>query len=95
MAVEAVAPFSGAAQASVLGRRERLDVLNAALINGISSHVLDFDDTHQETLIHPGGPVLSGLLALAEYRATTGPEFVNALVLGVIEHDPMGNRQAG
>jgi 2-methylcitrate dehydratase PrpD len=83
MAVEAVAPFSGAAQASVMGRRERLDVLNAALINGISSHVLDFDDTHQETLIHPGGPVLSGLLALAEYRATTGPEFVNAMVLGV------------
>ena len=83
IALAALAPFSGPAQASVLGRGERLDALHAALINGISSHVFDFDDTHLRTVIHPGGPVASALLAFAENRKVRGPDFVNALVLGV------------
>src|SRR5262245_46790508 len=37
-ALAALAPFSGPPQATVMGRRQRLDVLHAALINGISSH---------------------------------------------------------
>ena len=45
-AIAALAPFSGPAQATVLGRRERLDALTVSLMNGMSSHVLDFDDTH-------------------------------------------------
>ncbi|HWP87195.1 MAG TPA: MmgE/PrpD family protein, partial [Burkholderiales bacterium] len=45
-ALAALADFSGPPQAGLLGRRERMDILHAALLNGISSHVLDFDDTH-------------------------------------------------
>ena len=30
---------------------------SAALLNGISSHTFDFDDTHLKTIIHPAGPV--------------------------------------
>ena len=79
----AMRPFAGAAQATLLGRRERTDILNAALVNGISSHVLDFDDTHPETLVHPSGPVASALFALAEYRGASGADLVNAFVTGV------------
>ncbi|MDE8349628.1 MAG: MmgE/PrpD family protein [Acidocella sp.] len=50
VALAALAPFSGADIASVLGR---LDPLHAALMNGISSHVFDYDDTHLRTVIHP------------------------------------------
>lgn len=75
-------PFAGAAQAGILGRRERVDILNAALINGISSHVLDFDDTQAEA-IHPSSPVLPALLALAEWRGVTGAELAHAFVVGV------------
>ena len=65
-AIAALAPFSGPAQATVLGRRERMDALTASLMNGMSSHVLDFDDTHLKTVIHPAGPVAPAILALAE-----------------------------
>jgi hypothetical protein len=51
-AIVALSPFMGAPQASLLGRSERTDVLHASLLNGISSHVLDFDDTHAENAIH-------------------------------------------
>ena len=43
-AMDAFKPFLGAGHASILGRTERIDALHAALFNGISSHVLDFDD---------------------------------------------------
>ena len=82
-AMTAMRPFIGAPQASVLGRSERVDALNAALFNGISSHVLDFDDTHMATLVHPSGPVLSALLALAEYHPIDGNTFVEAIVFGI------------
>lgn len=82
IAVRALGPFAGSAQASVLGRGERFDILHAALMNGISSHVLDFDDTHLKTIIHPAGPVASAILALAESQPVSGRDFLHALVLG-------------
>ncbi|MGL4241293.1 MAG: MmgE/PrpD family protein, partial [Beijerinckiaceae bacterium] len=87
----AAKPFAGAAQASVLGRDIRTDVLHAALLNGISSHVFDFDDTHLKTIIHPAGPIASGLLALAETRPMTGEEFLHAFILGVEVECRIGN----
>lgn len=90
-AIAALAPFSGPGQASLLGRSERFDIMNAAFINGLSSHVFDFDDTHLKTIIHPAGPVVSAILALAEYKAVSGKEFLNALILGVETELRIGN----
>jgi 2-methylcitrate dehydratase PrpD len=58
-------------------------VLSAALVNGIASHVLDFDDTHHPTLIHPSGPVMSAALALCEREPATGTAFLHAVILGI------------
>ncbi len=83
IALRAIRPFAGPPQASLLGRRERLDAMSAALLNGISSHVFDFDDTDLKTTVHPSAPVVPALLALAEYRGMTGQDFVLAMVLGI------------
>ena len=91
IALATVAEFSGPARASVLGRTQRLDMLHAALINGISSHVLDFDDTHLRTVIHPSGPVAPALLALAETRPVPGKDLLLAFVLGVEVECRIGN----
>lgn len=91
IAVRALRPFSGAPQASLLGRSERMDILHASLMNGISSHVLDFDDTHLKTVIHPAGPVASVILALAETRPVSGRDFLHALVLGAEVECRIGN----
>jgi 2-methylcitrate dehydratase PrpD len=87
----AAKPFAGAEQASVLGRKFRTDLLNATLLNGIASHVFDFDDTHLRTIIHPAGPIASGLLAMAETRPMTGREFLHAFILGVEVECRIGN----
>jgi len=88
-AIAAVKPFCGPPQAGILGRSERVDILNAALLNGISSHVLDFDDTHARA-IHPSAPVLPALLAFAEWRGLSGRQFVHAFVLGVEAEERIG-----
>jgi 2-methylcitrate dehydratase PrpD len=90
-AIAALAPFAGAAQATVLGRRERMDAMTVALMNGMSSHVLDFDDTHLKTVIHPAGPVAPAILALAEQRPVSGREFMHALILGAEVECRIGN----
>ena len=89
--LRALGPFMGQPQASVLGRTERVDVLHAALLNGLSSHVFDFDDTHLRTIIHPAGPVASALVALAEHRPVSGRDFLHALILGVEVECRIGN----
>jgi 2-methylcitrate dehydratase PrpD len=91
MTLAALAPFSGPAQATVLGRKERLDVMHAALANGMSSHVFDFDDTHLRTIIHPAGPVASAILALAEYKPVSGRDFLYALTVGIETECRIGN----
>jgi 2-methylcitrate dehydratase PrpD len=90
-ALAAIRPFAGPGQASVLGRGDKLDLLHAALVNGISSHVFDFDDTHLKTIIHPAGPIASALLPLAETRAMSGRDFLHAFILGVEVECRIGN----
>jgi 2-methylcitrate dehydratase PrpD len=90
-ALAAIRPFAGPGQATILGRGDKLDLLHAALVNGISSHVFDFDDTHLKTIIHPAGPIASALLALAETRAMSGRDFLHAFILGVEVECRIGN----
>ncbi len=82
-ALAAMQEFAPPDQASLLGRGTRVDMGSAALLNGISSHLFDFDDTHWKTLIHPAGPVASSILALAEKTGASGREVIDALVLGI------------
>jgi 2-methylcitrate dehydratase PrpD len=90
-ALAAVSELSPAPQASVLGRREKVDIASAALLNGISSHTFDFDDTHLKTIIHPAGPVAPAVLALGEKLGISGRQLVDALVIGIEVSCRVGN----
>ncbi|KAI9687923.1 MAG: hypothetical protein M1822_002005 [Bathelium mastoideum] len=90
-ACAALSPFFGRPTSTLLGLRpnsdlhSKADAQHAALINGIASHVHDYDDTHLETIIHPTGPVASALLAQVEALdvPTSGHDFILALVAGI------------
>ena len=90
-ALAAVQVLQPAPQATLPGRAEKVDIASAALINGITSHTFDFDDTHLKTIIHPAGPVASALLALAEHTGASGRELLDALVLGIDVACRVGN----
>jgi 2-methylcitrate dehydratase PrpD len=90
-ALTALQELQPSAQASILGRPEKLDIASAALINGISSHTWDFDDTHLKTIIHPAGPVAPAALALCEHLNLSGRDLIDALVLGIEVSCRVGN----
>ena len=83
MALATLAPFSGPRACAIIGRDERLDPLGAAFVNAISANLLDFDDTHLETIIHPAAPVAAAVLALAETLGCSGRDVLTAFILGV------------
>jgi 2-methylcitrate dehydratase PrpD len=83
--------FAGPQHASLIGRRERMDALNAAFLNAAAGNVLDFDDTHIPTVIHPTAPVAPALFALAELRPISGPALLHAFALGVEVECRLGN----
>ena len=80
---ETVDDVGGRPQATLLGSPTRTSAPNAALVNGAMSHVLDYDDTHLATVIHPTGPVLSAALPLAEWKGLDGKRLIAALALGM------------
>lgn len=83
-AVRTYGRFSANRQASIIGRGERVDLLNAAALNAMSANVFDFDDTHIPTIIHPSAPVAAALFACAE----AFPEMLSHARSDALSHAP-------
>ena len=90
-ALAAIHELAPGAQSSMLGRDDRVDMAGAALVNGISAHAFDFDDTHLKTIIHPAAPIASAAFSLAEHSGADGRRFIDSLVLGVEVACRVGN----
>jgi 2-methylcitrate dehydratase PrpD len=90
-ALKVLIPFSGSHTSSIIGRSERLDALGAAFVNAISANLLDYDDTHLDTIIHPSAPVAAPVLALAQARNLSGRDVLTAFILGVEVECRIGN----
>jgi 2-methylcitrate dehydratase PrpD len=74
--------LGGQPQATVLGTGHRLRLTDAAFVNGIACHALDFDDTHVPTILHPTTPLYAAGTALAEWRGGRGIDLLAAHSLG-------------
>src|ERR1700724_44939 len=80
----------GNGKATVIGTAMKTSPRFAALLNGISIHADDFDDTQLAAakdrvyglLIHPTVPVLPAIFALAEQRRVTGKDWMLAYHVG-------------
>jgi 2-methylcitrate dehydratase PrpD len=81
-----VGPEAAAGPCSAIGMHRRIAARDAALINGCLSHALDFDDTHDLAVLHPGVAVIPAALAAAESAGTSGPALLDAIVVGYDVH---------
>jgi aconitate decarboxylase len=87
-----VTPFLGAGENStILVTGVLVDAPTTTLITGIASHVDDYGDTHRDNSLHPSGPVLAAILAVAEWKApVSGEDFVTSFVAGVETESKIG-----
>ena len=81
-AFEGVAAMSSGGACSVIGRTDRLDMRDAALVNAILIHGLDFDDTHLASIIHPTCTSLPAALAMGEALDASGEQVLAAFLAG-------------
>jgi 2-methylcitrate dehydratase PrpD len=80
----------GNGKATVIGTAMKTSPRFAALLNGISIHADDFDDTQLAgakdrvygLLMHPTVPVLPAIFALAEQRTVSGKDWLLAYEIG-------------
>ncbi|MFO7965603.1 MAG: MmgE/PrpD family protein [Desulfobacterales bacterium] len=75
--------MGGREQAVILGHGMRKTISQAALINGAASHALDYDDSLISFLGHPSVTIFPGILALGEFTASSGLDFLSAYAVGL------------
>lgn len=68
--------------ATAAGMGAKTGLYTAALLNGTTSHVLDYDDVNLAISGHPTAVVYSALLPLAESRHVNGDTLLSAFVAG-------------
>jgi 2-methylcitrate dehydratase PrpD len=68
---------------SVIGMGVKLPLRDAALLNGILAHGLDYDDTHPGAIVHPSGSAFPCALGVGEYTGAGGRDLLTAYILGV------------
>jgi 2-methylcitrate dehydratase PrpD len=78
-----VLEWGGAPQSSILRWGDKLPAPNAAQVNATMAHSLDFDDVHEDAIMHPGVVTIPTALAMSEYvGGLSGREFIASIVLG-------------
>ena len=88
-ALPATAPVRSAAlrlgageECRMWGYGDRGSAASAAIVNGALAHALDFDDTHNESVVHISGPVVTTGLTLGEALRADGTSALTAMVAG-------------
>jgi 2-methylcitrate dehydratase PrpD len=82
-AVEFVADQGGRPQAHAVGLPAAVPAAQAAFVNGVLAHSLDYDDTHLPSVLHPSAGVVPAALAAAEAAGSSGSEVVAAVAVGL------------
>jgi 2-methylcitrate dehydratase PrpD len=68
--------------AALLGFTDRVSAAEAAFVNGVLAHTLDYDDTHLPSIVHPSSTVVPATLAVAEQTGADGRDLLTAAAVG-------------
>jgi 2-methylcitrate dehydratase PrpD len=83
MLQRAVAEELGPGSCWIIGRENRkTSALMAALINGFNAHIVEYDDTHRNSLYHPGAPTMPAALVTAQFSGANGRTLIEGIVAG-------------
>ena len=92
--LDSLALLGSAGQSSIIGQNAPAAIRDAAMMNGLLIHGLDYDDTHLASVVHCSASAFPAALALTEQRALSGADLMLATLIA-IEIDAMLGTQAG
>jgi 2-methylcitrate dehydratase PrpD len=79
---DAAVAMSSSGPCRVLGTGDATNVTMAAFANGAFSQALEYDDTHNESIVHMSSPSVAAALALADTGRITGRDLITAIAVG-------------
>jgi 2-methylcitrate dehydratase PrpD len=79
---DAAVAMSPAGPCRILGFGDPVGVTAAAFANGALSQALEYDDTHNESIVHMSSPAVAAALALSEFADVTGRDLITAIAVG-------------
>jgi len=79
IAQKAALAIGGRPEAHVIGYGDHIGAPSAAMANGLMAHCLEFDDTHNETLVHASVATVTAALSAGEVAGTSGKDIVTAV----------------
>jgi 2-methylcitrate dehydratase PrpD len=82
MMLDVLRELGGKPESTIILDGSKTMCLLAALINGASSHVVEMDDLHRESVFHPGAAIMPAAFALAERESASGKELIVAITAG-------------
>lgn len=80
--LQLVSELGGSPQATVLFGGTKTSAVNAALANGSLAHIVELDDVHNASIMHPGAVVIPAALAAAEMVDASGSQLLEGIVVG-------------
>lgn len=82
--VELLRHWGGRRESTIIGWGDKVPAPHAAQANASMGHALDFDDTYNKVMLHPGVVSVPPALAVAEMKhGVSGKEFITAITLAV------------
>ena len=69
-------------EAAILPESDRAAAAWTAFVHGVSAHCRDFDDTFQDSVVHPGSVVVPAALAVGEVTGAADTEIAASIVAG-------------
>lgn len=75
-------PYRGQGQCRIFGTPLTVPPGIAGLVNATAAHGMELDDTHDESITHPGAVVIATALAMGMAEHRTGAEVLAAIAVG-------------
>jgi 2-methylcitrate dehydratase PrpD len=74
--------LGGTPESTVVADQTSSNCLLAALANGASSHMVEMDDLHRESILHPATAIIPAVFALAEREKASGASLLLSIAAG-------------
>ena len=80
--LEVIRDLGGTPESTIIANQSHGNCLLAALANGASSHMVEMDDLHRESILHPAAAIIPAVFALAEREKASGADLLLAIAVG-------------
>ncbi|MFC2087939.1 MmgE/PrpD family protein, partial [Bacteroidota bacterium] len=67
---------------SIIGFNKKASIESAVFLNGLSAHIAELDDGVISGIVHPGSPIFSALLPVAEKEKVKDSDLITGIITG-------------